>query len=257
MRAVWIVVLVAACRSSSTVDAGPKRLVEKLEPLAQVNGEKTAMDGSIDDREAIFQIVPIEVVGPAAPEKVLTITLDGEKATVEGKPFDKAMVKQDEDVLLVPVGDTYLVQVAPVLAALDDVGADVFLQHPDKPIAWPIDLRDEGVFQSWIDDPEPGKVRVIQRADGFELQTNLGKLAGQDPNGPTVPVRGGQLDLKTLQRGLEKVAKHFKTKDMCLVPSFGMELAQVSRAYAANWTAPSTAWFTLECLVYPRPREKK
>lgn len=250
-----VVVALVGCRSSSTVDAGPKRAVAKLEPLEQVKAEAT--DGAVDDREAIFRVVPIEVVGPAAPRDVLTITLDGDKATVDGKPFDRSMVKQNDDVLLVPVGDTYLVQVAPVLAALDDVGADAFLQHPDRPIAWPIDLRDEGVFQSWIDDPEPGKVRVIHRADGFELQTNLGKLAGQDPNGPTVPVRGGQMDLKTLQRGLEKVAKHFKTKDLCLVPSFGMELAQVSRAYAANWTSADTAWFTVECLVYPRPREKK
>lgn len=245
-----------ACRSSSTVDAGPpKKPMPKLEPLEQVKGAAAA-DASVDEREAIFRIVPLEVVGPAAPEKAVRLELDGESVKQGGAPFDLKTVKQNDDVILVPVGETYLVQIAPVLAALDDVGADVFLQHPDQPIAWPIDLRDEAVFQTWIDDPEPGKVRVIQRADGFELQTNMGKLPGQDPNGPTVPVRGGQMDLKTLQRGLEKVAVFFKTKDVCFVPSFGMEVAQVSRAFAANWKTPEVAWFPTQCLVYPRPKAK-
>ena len=244
------------CRSSSAVDAGPpKKPLPKLEPLEQVKGSASA-DASIDEREAIFRIVPIEVVGPAAPEKAIRLDLDGEAVKQGGVPFDLKTVKQNDDVILVPIGETYLVQIAPVLAALDDVGADVFLQHPDQPIAWPVDLRDEAVFQSWIDDPEPGKVRVIQRADGFELQTNLGKLPWQDPNGPTVPVRGGQMDLKTLQRGLEKVAVFFKTKDVCFVPSFGMEVAQVSRALAANWKSAEVAWFPTQCLVYPRPKAK-
>ncbi len=258
MRVAIVLALVSfgACRSSSTVDAGPpKRPMPKLEPLEQVKAAASA-DASIDEREAIFRIVPIEVMGPAAPEKAMRLDLDGETVKQGGAPFDLKTVKQNDDVILVPVGETYLVQIAPVLAALDDVGADVFLQHPDQPIAWPIDLRDEAVFQTWIDDPEPGKVRVIQRADGFELQTNLGKLPGQDPNGPTVPVRGGQMDLKTLQRGLEKVAVFFKTKDVCFVPSFGMELAQVSRAFAANWKAAEVAWFPTQCLVYPRPKTR-
>lgn len=258
MRVSIVLALVsfATCRSSAIVDAGPpKKPMPKLEPLEQVKAAASA-DASIDEREAIFRIVPIEVVGPAAPETAMRLDLDGETVKQGGVPFDLKTVKQNDDVILVPVGETYLVQIAPVLAALDDVGADVFLQHPEKPIAWPIDLRDEAVFQTWIDDPEPGKVRVIQRADGFELQTNLGKLPGQDPNGPTVPVRGGQMDLKTLQRGLEKVAVFFKTKDVCFVPSFGMELAQVSRAFAANWKAAEVAWFPTQCLVYPRPKTR-
>jgi len=227
--------------------------MSKFEPLEQVKSAGSA-DGSIDERDAIFRVVPIEVVGPAAPEQAVRLELDGESVKQGGAPFDLKTVKQNDDVILVPVGETYLVQIAPVLAALDDVGADVFLQHPDQSIAWPIDLRDEAVFQSWLDDPEPGKVRVIQRADGFELQTNMGKLPGHDPNGPTVPVRGGEMDLKTLQRGLEKVSAFFKTKDVCFVPSFGMEVAQVSRAFAANWKTAEVAWFTTQCLVYPRPK---
>lgn len=259
MRVALLLVLVpvvSGCRSSSPVDAGAARPVEKLEPLEQVKAPAPAADASVDDREAIFRIVPLPVVGPGIPEKALRVELDGETATVDGKPFDPKSLKQDDDVLLVAKGETYLVQAAGLLAALDDVGADAFLLHPDQSVAWPLDLRDEGAFQSWIDDPEPGKVRVIHRADGFEVQTNLGKLPGQDPNGPTVPVRGGLMDLKTLQRGLEKVAQRFKTKDVCFVPSFGMELSQVSRAMAANWKSTDAAWFPVTCLVYPRPRAK-
>lgn len=250
---VGLVVGVLGCRSASAVDAGPPRkALGKLEPLEQVRTD----DGGVDDRDAIFRVVPIEVVGPAAPKEAVRLELDGEAVKKDGAPFDLKTVKQNDDVVLVPVGETYLVQIAPTLAALDDVGADVFLQHPDQPIAWPIDLRDEAVFQTWIDDPEPGKVRIIHRADGFELQTNLGKLPGKDPNGPTVPLRGGQMDLKTLQRGVEKVAVHFKTRELCFVPSFGMELAQVSRAFAAGWKTAEVAWFPVQCLVYPRPKER-
>ena len=54
----------------------------------------------------------------------------------------------------------------------------------------------------------------------------------------------------------EKVSLRFKTKDVCFVPSFGMELSQVSRALAANWKSADVAWFPTACLVYPRPRAK-
>jgi hypothetical protein len=253
-----MLVVLAGCRSgSAAVDAGPKRPVEKLEPLDRVVAAPGASDASVEaDRDAIFRIVPLTVVGPVPPAGATVLSLKGEAVTMNGQPFDLSTVKQNDKVLLVPDADTYLVQAAAVLARLDDVGADAFLKHPDAELAWPVDLRDEGAFQTWIDDPEPGKVRVIHRADGFELQTNLGKLPGQDPNGPTVPVRGGVMDLKTLQRGLERVATKFKTKDVCFVPSFGMELSQVSRAIAANWTSSEVAWFPTTCLVYPRPRVK-
>lgn len=252
----WLVLLLAGCRSASGVDAGAvKRTVERFEPLAQVKA--TVADASVDDREAIFQIVPLTVQGPAAPAAAVRLELDGEQVLSNGAPFSLAQVKQNDDIVLIAKGETFLVQAAATLAALDDVGADVFLQHPEAPVAWPVELRDEGAFQSWVDDPEPGKVRVIQRADGFEVQTNLGKLPGHDPNGPTVPARGGQLDLTTLARGLERVALKFKTNELCFVPSFGTELAQVHRAIAANWKSAETAWFPQACLVYPRPRKKQ
>ncbi|MGA9525748.1 MAG: hypothetical protein WBV82_30095 [Myxococcaceae bacterium] len=31
--------------------------------------------------------------------------------------------------------------------------------------------------------------------DGYDLQTAVGKLTGPDPNGPTVPLRGGKWDV--------------------------------------------------------------
>ncbi|MCA2978719.1 MAG: hypothetical protein INH37_10570 [Myxococcaceae bacterium] len=259
MRWLILVVVVGGCRSSTSqvgvADAGPRRPVEKLEPPEQV--VTPAADASVaDEREAIFRVATLPLAGPKPPAGAAVLQLDGEGVTSGGQPFDASAVKQNDALVLVPVNETYLVQAAALLARLDDVGADVFLKHPEADIAWPLDLRDEGAFQSWVDDPEPGKVRVIHRADGFELQTNLGKLPGKDPNGPTVPVRGGVMDLVTLQRGLERVAKKFKTKDLCFVPSFGMELAQVSRAMAANWTSADAAWFPTTCLVYPRPRAR-
>jgi len=82
----------------------------------------------------------------------------------------------------------------------------------------------------------------------------MGKLHGGDPNGPTVPVRGGQLDLATLRKGLETLQKRFvSAPDYCFLPSFGMELSQTARAMAANYLSPETAYFPGTCLVYPRP----
>jgi hypothetical protein len=157
-------------------------------------------------------------------------------------------------VLVEPTAQTYLVQAAPWLAWLDDAGATVLLAHPDAAVALPVVLRDEAGFQAWLDAPVPGKLRVIHRADGFELQTNMGKLPGADPNGPTVPVRGGQQDLLTLQRGLQRVRTRFPdAPDVCFVPSFGMELQQTIRAMATDYLAPGQTVFPQLCLIYPRP----
>jgi hypothetical protein len=145
--------------------------------------------------------------------------------------------------------------VSGLLAQLDDARREVWLLHPDAPIAFQVTLRDEPAFQAWLDHTEvPGKVRIIHRADGFELQTNMGKLPGGDPNGPTVPLRGGKFDLKTLQRGLQRLHSRFDTApDLCLVPSFGMELSQVARALAADYTSADDRLFNELCLIYARP----
>jgi hypothetical protein len=157
-------------------------------------------------------------------------------------------------VLLVPGAEVYLAQVAEQLARLDDAGAQVYLLHPEGQVAYPITLRDEPAFQAWLDEPKPGRVRVIQRSDGFELQTNVGKLPGADPNGPTVPLRGGQPDLALLRRGLGKLKERFTvTPDLCFVPSFGTELTRVAAAMSADYQESGQPIFEELCLVYPRP----
>lgn len=198
-----------------------------------------------DDRDALYAVVPFLPVGPAVPSGARMVSLAGEKTVVEPGAGP---------VVLVPDEDTYLAQVAAQLAALDDSHQEVWLKHPQAPIAFKLKLRDAPSFQGWLDEPVPGKVRVIHRADGFELQTNLGKLPGADPNGPTVPLRGGQMDLTMLQRGFERIQGKFKSApDVCFVPSYGMELRQVAQAMAVDYVSPQSAYFDEICLVYPRP----
>lgn len=240
-----VAVLLAACTQQAP--APPPRAVPRpLEPLERVLGEA---DGGSEETDPLYRVVPLRPVGPPRPEDALVVTLDGDTVT----PADAA--RAGRPVLLVATEETWLVKAAPLLAALDDAGAEVWLAHPDAPIAFEVELRDEPAFQKWLDEVAPGKLRVIHRTDGFELQTNLGKLPGGDPNGPTVPVRGGRMDLKTLQRGFEKVKHRFVAlPDVCFVPSFGMELPQIARSFAANWADAETPIFKQICLVYPRPR---
>ncbi len=158
-------------------------------------------------------------------------------------------------VLLVPDEDTYLAQVAPLLAALDDARTTVWLLHPSGAVAFKLLLRDEKAFDAWLDEPKPGKIRVIQRQDGLELVTGIGKLPGPDPNGPTVPVRGGRIDVATARLGLQRLRQRFPAAtDVCLVPSFGTELRLVATALSAFWAEPKDSLFESICLVYPRPR---
>jgi len=156
-------------------------------------------------------------------------------------------------VLLSAEGDTYLAQVAPLLAALDDAQLAVWLLH-DAGVAFPLRLRDERAFDTWLDQPTSGKLRVVQRQDGLELVSGVGKLPGPDPNGPTVPLRGGRLDIATARQGLQRLQQRFHAQDACLVPSFGTELRAVATALTAFWVGPKEPLFAELCLVYPRPR---
>lgn len=233
--------LLAACQEqkpSPIARAQPR----PLEPL-----ERVVVDAG-DARDALYEVVPFTPVGPALPAGARLVTLSGEKTVVPAGTGP---------VVLVPDEETYLAQIAPVLARLSDAKEEVWLKHPEAAIAFKLTLRDAPGFQAWIDEPVPGKLRVIQRADGFELQTNLGKLPGGDPNGPTVPLRGGKLDLTTLQRGFQRIQSKFKSApDVCFVPSFGTELDKVARAMAVNYVSPESAYFSETCLVYPRPPTK-
>ena len=92
------------------------------------------------------------------------------------------------------------------------------------------------------------------RPDGFELSTSVGKLPGPDANGPSVPVRGGRQDIATLRLGLSRLKGRFKTsEDLCLVPSFGTEVAQAARALSGVYTAPGEPLFETLCFIYPTP----
>jgi hypothetical protein len=245
-----LAVALAGCTEKK---APPPRATPKpLAPLEPVRPDAGAAAEVEDD--PLYKVVPLAPVGPRAPAGATVLRLDGERALVDGAPVaDVAALKGP--VLLVAVGDTYLVQAAATLAALDDAGLETWLAHPDVELAFPVKLRDEPAFQRWLDEPVEGKLRVIHRADGFELQTNMGKLHGGDPNGPTVPVRGGQMDLTTLRKGFQTLQARFtRAPDYCLMPSFGMELAQTARAMAANYLSDDDAFFDGTCLVYPRPR---
>ena len=156
--------------------------------------------------------------------------------------------------LLVPDEATYLAEVAPLLAGLEDAHVATWILHPGGAVAFPVALRDEQQFSAWLDEPRPGKLRIIQRQDGLELVSGIGKLPGPDPNGPTVPIRGGRLDVGTTREGLQRLQLRFHAPDACLVPSFGTELRAVATVLSAYWAGPKEPLFETVCLVYSRPR---
>jgi len=239
MRSLLLVAAVSlvSCFEKKAPAPPPREKPQPIEPLLQVVADA-------GDEDALFHVVPFKPTGPAIPPGVVTVALHGEKYELPA----------EGPVLLVPDADTYVAEVAPLLEKLADSKREVWLKHPDIDAAYKLTLRDAPQFQAWIDEPVPGKVRVIHRQDGFELTTNLGKLMGGDPNGPTVPVRGGQMDLTTLQRGFSRVQDRFKdAPDVCFVPAFGLELSQVARAIAVNYFTPEKPYFKEVCLVYPRP----
>jgi len=155
--------------------------------------------------------------------------------------------------LLVPDDEVYMAELAPLLAALDDASVPTWILHPAGAVAFQIELRDEAGFDAWLDEPKPGKIRIIQRQDGLELVSGMGKLPGADPNGPTVPVRGGRLDVATTREGLQRLQARFHAPDACLVPSFGTELRAVGTVLSAFWSGPKEPLFERVCLVYSRP----
>lgn len=269
MRGAVVVAVVLAgvgCRKPAeplVPDAGAPKA--KAEPLAPVLAA-SADGGDADPREALFVPAPFTPAGPRAPETGVVMELRGETVELKGQryvlPGDAAklagQVPEKTTVLLVPDEETYLAQVQPLLALLDDGRAEVWLKHPLGPLAYPVKLQDEPHFNAWLDEPVPGKLRIIQRADGFELQTNLGKVPGADPNGPTVPARGGQLDLATLQRGLDRVKRRFRqAPDVSFLPSYGTTLEHAVKAISTNWLEAEKVVFAEVWLVYPRPRPGK
>ncbi len=216
-----------------------------------------------DKDDGLHRAAPAEVYGEAVPAQALRLALAGEAVRLEGEGFNARAPEQaarlaervkGRVVLVVPDADTFLVQVSEVFALLRDHAAEVWLAHPEGAVAYRLVLRDEQGFQAWLEEVAPGKLRIIQRADGFELTTSVGKLLGPDPNGPSVPVRGGKQDIATLRRGLGLLKGRFTTsEDICLVPSFGTEVAQAARALSGVYTGPGEAHFETLCFVYPTP----
>ena len=219
---------------------------------APTRSEAPALDASVKPlgaesaRDEIFTVTPFVPKGPAVPKLP---RLHASLAQI-AQGFPKL---PQEGALLVDFDDeVYMAALAPFFARVD--GRSLWFAHPDAPLAFPVKLRDEPAFQAWLDEATPGKIRVIQRADGFELVTNLGKLPGSDPNGPTIPLRGGQLDLHRLRLGLERLRGRFPdAPDCCFVPSFGMPVADVVRALAAASGGPGDELFQEFCIVYSRP----
>ncbi|HXX32717.1 MAG TPA: hypothetical protein VEJ89_18580 [Myxococcaceae bacterium] len=229
-------------------------------PLAPLRATSADPPG---DREAAFRVEPAPVWGDAPPPAAVRVMLAGVQVRLLGASFP---VDSDEGlkgvlarvarrpVLLVPDGETYLAQLAPLLAALDDTGAETWLLHPGGTVAFRLRLRDAPAFDAWLHEPKPGALRIVQRQDGLELVSNVGKLPGGDANGPTVPRRGGQLDVALARTGLVRLKGRFAEADaLCVVPSYGTEVRETAALLAAAWAGPREPLFQVLCLVYPRP----
>jgi hypothetical protein len=253
--------LVAALGAAGCRDKPTEPLSSLAPPPLPSLAQATEGPGSAED--ALYQVAPAPVYGEAFPEGAARLELAGDSVKLGGEAFvprhpeDAARLAgrvKGQRVLLVPDADTFLAQASELLATLRDVAGEVWLLHPDAPVAYRLLLRDEQGFQAWLAEVAPGKLRIIQRADGFELTTSVGKLVGPDPNGPSVPVRGGKQDLARLRQGLGLLKGRFQTsEELCLLPSFGTEVAQAARTLSGAYTAPGEPLFETLCLVYPTP----
>jgi len=248
----WVCVLGSGCEERSAPPLS-SLAPAPLSPLAAAG-----TDGGADPH----RLPPAPVWGATLPAGAVRITLAAGEvragasvASLRGdagvRPVLEAIGKGPA--LLVADDTTYMAEVAPLLAALDDAKVQPWILHPGGTVAFPVQLRDEAAFDGWLDDPKPGKLRVIQRQDGLELVSGIGKLPGPDPNGPTVPVRGGRLDVATARDGLQRLQARFHAAAACLVPSFGTELRAVGTVLSAFWSGPKEPLFDTVCLVYPRP----
>ncbi len=262
-RALLAAALAAACWGCEQKKQEPLKALAPA-PLPRLTAGLESSDGGSEaEREALHHVQAADVLGHPVPDEALALSFAGGTLKGLGEPLAESpgaaqkllAAARQKPVLLRLEPDTYLAQVAWLFAALDDAGAEVWLAHPAAPFAYPLRLRDEQGFQAWLEEPKPGKVRIIQRADGFELQTNVGKLPGADRNGPTVPARGGQQDVATLRRGLAQLKGRFaNAPDACLMPSFGTEALAIATALSGMYGAKGEPIFEELCLVYPRPR---
>jgi hypothetical protein len=257
MRPFCLLSLVALASCQREESAPQKALAPP--PLAPLQAVVPADAG----RDAAYRVKPAPVWGDAIPAAAVRVQLAGPRVqlggvdyevdSAEGRAAVLALVGKSP-ALLVPDADTYLAQVAPLLAALDDASVETWLLHPAAKVAFRVSLRDASAFDAWLHEPKPGALRVIQRQDGLELVSNVGKLPGGDANGPTVPRRGGQLDVALAREGLERLKSRFTDADtLCVVPSFAAELRETAALLTAAWASADGPLFGSLCLVYPRP----
>jgi len=250
-----LVLLCTGCKQEKPAEPLPSLAPP---PLPKVVAESGGAEGGA------FHVAPAEVYGEPVPDKALRLELAGEAVRLGeerfmgSRPEDQARLRErtkEQRVLLVPDADTFLAQTSELFATLRESAREVWLLHPDAPVAYRLVVRDEQGFQAWLAEVAPGKLRIIQRQDGFELTTSVGKLPGPDANGPSIPVRGGKQDIATLRTGLGKLKGRFTTsEDICLVPSFGTELAQAARALSGVYVAPGEPLFETLCFIYPTPK---
>jgi hypothetical protein len=234
--------LLLSCKGEK---APPLRSLSQV-PLPTLKAA-VARDAGEGDREEAYRVPKAEVYGAEVPEGAARVDLLGEAALRAGA------VAPTGPLLLVPGKETFLAQVAPLLSKLDDEGREVYLLHPQGQVAFRLVLRDERAFGAWLDEAKPGRPRIIQREDGLELTTSVGKVMGEDPNGPSLPLKGGALDIALLRQALSKLKQRFGTEELCVVPSFGMELSRVAEVLSGDYQAPGAPIFRELCLVYPRP----
>lgn len=233
-------------------------------PLPALEPDRAVADGSTENaREALFRVEAAPVWGDVSPPSAQPLYVEAAAISVGKKTVSRLAPDWSAQmrgllsarrcaVLLDSDPERYLADLAELLGLLATAGCDVWIRHPDAPVAFKVTLRDNLQFERWLVEPQPGKIRVIQRADGFEIQTNIGKMAGPDPNGPTVPTRSGKLEVGRLRRALEKLKERFSdAPDSCLVPSYGTELAAIARALSGYYRAEEKRIFAELCLVYP------
>ena len=231
----------AGCKEEAPAPPLTSLAPEPLSPVTATEGDSAVM--------------PITPQGEKLPSDAQVFELNA-TALEDGTLLQRAaQVSAGTSVVLRPDAEVYLVQAAPLLAQLADRGAKVWLAHPDGAFGYHLMLFDEPAYQHWIDLPEPGRLRVVMRGDGYELATSVGKLPGPDRNGPSVPLRQGRHDLGRLRLAFEALLDRFSTEDMvCWVPSFGMELQTVARSLAATYDDEGDPMLLRQCLVFPRPK---
>ena len=219
-------------------------------------------DSGTDDRDAAYRVRAAPVFGAGLPPTAQRITISdghvwlGAADWNPGAPDAAAALAQflgSRPALLSPDADTYVLQAAALFAALDDAHVPTWLLHPSGQVAYPLILRDEPAFGAWVQEAKEGRIRIVQREDGLELSTTIGKLLGPDPSGPSVPVRGGQLDVAAERAGLSRLKERFTHADeLCVLPSFGTELNKVATVMSGTYRAAGEPFFDKLCLVYSR-----